>query len=185
MDVENTSIPDVKLVKPKIFGDHRGYFLETFHRDRYFDAGIQAEFVQDNLSKSNYGVLRGLHLQHPRSQGKLVSVIRGEVFDVAVDIRIGSPTFGKWVGVYLNETNKHQLWVPRGFAHGFVVTSDEAVFSYKCDEFYAPEHELSIKWDDPEIGIQWPVSEPKLSNKDQDGTPLKELNDNDLPKYQG
>ena len=181
MRVVDTKIPEVKLIEPQVFGDNRGFFLETYNKERYHKAGISSQFVQDNMSKSSYGVLRGLHLQHPRSQGKLVSVVCGEVFDVAVDVRIGSPTFGKWVGYYLNEENKRQLWVPRGFAHGFVVTSKTAIFSYKCDELYAPEFEKSIQWNDPNIGVEWPVTNPSLSNKDLNGTLLQSLNDKDLP----
>lgn len=172
MEFISTSLPGVTLVKPRVFGDERGYFLETFHSKKYAESGIHNEFLQDNLSKSEYGVLRGLHLQNPNSQGKLVSVIEGEVFDVAVDVRVGSPYFGKWVGATLSGENKHQLWVPPGFAHGFVVTSETAIFHYKCTDWYSPEHELSILWNDPEIGIEWPIQEPKLSPKDAHASTL-------------
>lgn len=184
MKVIDTRIPEVKLVEPKVFGDHRGYFLETYNKARYQEAGINTQFVQDNLSKSSLGVLRGLHLQNPKSQGKLVSVVVGEVFDVAVDVRAGSPTFGRWVGYALNEDNKRQLWIPRGFAHGFVVTSTTAVFSYKCDELYSPENELSVLWNDPDIGIDWPVAEPSLSDKDRGGRLLKDIDSSELPFYE-
>lgn len=183
MEVISLEIPEVKLIKPKIYGDTRGFFLETYQKQRYLEAGIPNDFVQDNLSKSAKGVLRGLHIQNPKSQGKLVSVIAGEVFDVAVDVRIGSPTFGQSIGYYLNEENKCQLWVPRGFAHGFVVTSDEAIFSYKCDEYYAPEHEVSLAWNDKSLGIQWPCDNPLLSSKDQTGIALKDFDDKQLPHY--
>ncbi len=183
MQIVDTALSEVKLIKPKIFGDHRGFFLETYQKERYITAGIQAEFVQDNLSRSQYGVLRGLHLQNPQAQGKLVSVVVGEVFDVAVDVRINSPTFGQWVGYPLTEENKHQLWIPAGFAHGFVVTSPDAIFSYKVDEFYAPQHEISILWNDPDIGIQWPVKDPKLSSKDADAKPLKDIDPDFLMRF--
>lgn len=184
MKIIETDIPDVKLVEPKVFGDHRGFFMESYNADRYREAGINATFVQDNISKSSKGVLRGLHLQNPKSQGKLVSVLEGEVFDVAVDVRAGSPTFGKWVGYLLNDENRRQLWVPRGFAHGFVVTSETATFTYKCDELYAPENEMSVLWNDPDIGIQWPLENPTLSDKDRVGRKLMEFNDTELPSYE-
>jgi dTDP-4-dehydrorhamnose 3,5-epimerase len=154
------------LVQPQFHADARGYFTETFHAERYAQAGIPGPFVQDNLSFSQQGVLRGLHYQWPGPQGKLVYVLQGEVFDVAVDIRRGSPSFGRWVGVTLSAENHHQLWIPPGFAHGFCVTSDTALVAYKCTEYYAPENEHSIRWDDADIGIAWPVSAPLLSGKD-------------------
>ena len=164
-------IPDVVRVEPKIFGDERGFFFESFNHRQFEDAiGRSVQFVQDNHSRSVKGVLRGLHYQLHRAQGKLVRVVHGEVFDVAVDIRRSSPTFGKWVGSYLSAENKHQLWVPEGFAHGFVVLSDSAEFLYKTTDYYAPEHERCISWNDPAIGIDWPLKgEPALSGKDRQG----------------
>ena len=164
-------IPDVVRFEPKVFGDDRGFFFESFNH-RQFEAAIgrSVQFVQDNHSRSVKGVLRGLHYQLHRAQGKLVRVVHGEVFDVAVDIRRSSPTFGKWVGSYLSAENKHQLWVPEGFAHGFVVLSDSAEFLYKTTDYYAPEHERCISWNDPAIGIDWPLKgEPALSGKDRQG----------------
>ena len=184
MNIIETAIPEVKLVEPKVFGDHRGLFMESYNQERYENAGIKAKFLQDNISKSSKGVLRGLHLQNPKSQGKLVSVLEGEVFDVAVDVRVGSPTFGKWVGYLLNDENRRQLWVPRGFAHGFVVTSETATFTYKCDELYAPEHEMSVLWNDPKIGVEWPIENPTLSEKDIKGKPLYDFDDKELPNYE-
>ena len=166
MIVKPTSLEDVLLVEPVRHGDARGYFQETYQEDRYRAAGINCRFVQDNLSFSERGVLRGLHLQHPKGQDKLVSVMQGEVFDVAVDVRYGSPTFGEWVGERLSAENGRQLFVPKGFAHGYCVTSDTALFAYKCSEIYAPDCEVSIRWDDPDIGIDWPVTEPILSARD-------------------
>ena len=166
MDVVVTPIVGVLLIKPKVWGDARGYFVETWQKDRYAAAGINWPFVQDNHSKSSYGILRGLHYQKTRPQGKLVSVSLGSVFDVAVDIRQNSPTFGSWYGVELTQENQWQLWIEPGLAHGFVVTSPFAHFHYKCTDFYCPEDEGSIRWNDPAIGITWPVSEPILSEKD-------------------
>jgi len=168
MNVIETAIPDVKIIEPKVFGDERGFFFESFNGKRFNQAvGRPVEFVQDNHSKSCKGVLRGLHYQIQQPQGKLVRVIAGEVFDVAVDIRKSSPTFGQWVGVVLSADNKKQLWVPEGFAHGFVTLSDTAEFLYKTTDYYAPEFERSIIWDDPTIGIQWPIhGAPSLSGKD-------------------
>ncbi|WP_231758091.1 dTDP-4-dehydrorhamnose 3,5-epimerase [Microbulbifer elongatus] len=177
MKVIETRIPDVKILEPKVFGDERGFFLETFRQDFFDRACAERTFVQDNHSKSSQGILRGLHYQTESTQGKLVRVTAGEVFDVAVDLRRSSPTFGQWVGVLLNEENKRQLWVPEGFAHGFYVTSESAEFVYKCTDYYAPEHEHSIRWDDPEIGIDWPLvngEPPKLSAKDAEGKLLKD-----------
>lgn len=164
-------IPDVVRFEPKVFGDDRGFFFESFNHRQFEDAiGRSVQFVQDNHSRSVKGVLRGLHYQLHRAQGKLVRVVHGEVFDVAVDIRRSSPTFGKWVGSYLSAENKHQLWVPEGFAHGFVVLSDSAEFLYKTTDYYAPEHERCISWNDPDIGIDWPLKgEPALSGKDRQG----------------
>lgn len=171
MNVVETALPGVLLIEPKVFADARGFFLETFSAQRYVERGI-GPFVHDNWSRSRKGILRGLHLQHPRAQGKLVMVTRGSVFDVAVDVREGSPHFGQWVGFELSETNKRQLWIPPGFAHGFCVTSDECDFLYKCTETYAPENERSVLWNDPAIGITWPITQPLLSKKDETALPL-------------
>lgn len=167
MKVTESPLPGVLIIDVKVFGDARGFFCETFHAARYKElCGIDAPFVQDNLSRSVRGTLRGLHFQEPDAQGKLVYVLRGSVFDVAVDVRRGSPHFGRWFGVELSEENKRQLWVPPGFAHGFCVTSDVADFAYKCTALYAPHHERSVAWNDPAIGVAWPVAEPILSPKD-------------------
>jgi dTDP-4-dehydrorhamnose 3,5-epimerase len=182
MNVENLAIPEVKLIKPRRFKDDRGFFEQTYQKKQYAAAGITAEFVQDNRSRSQKGVLRGLHYQLKNSQAKLVSVIRGAVFDVAVDIRKGSPTFGQWVGAELSEENGHQLFVPKGFAHGFLVLSDEVDFVYKCDDYYTQGDEYGLRWDDPAIGIEWPELEIAflLSGKDQQAPLLAELPDADL-----
>lgn len=169
MKLIDTTIPDVKIIEPTVFGDERGFFMETWNQKEFEDkvTGKPTAFVQDNHSKSKKGILRGLHYQTENTQGKLVRVVTGEVFDVAVDIRKDSSTFGQWVGVYLSAENKRQLWVPEGFAHGFYVTSDGAEFVYKCTDFYNPNAEVSIQWDDKDIGIEWPVLEsPCLSEKD-------------------
>lgn len=167
MRVVETKLLDVFIVEPTVFGDHRGFFYETWQKNRYEEAGIKGPFVQDNVSFSRKGVLRGLHYQQPHCQGKLVSVLQGEVFDVAVDIRAGSPQFGQWTGVVLSGENHRQLWIPEGFAHGFCVLSDTAYFSYKCTDVYSPACEGGIRWDDPDIGIEWPLQEVALSDKDQ------------------
>jgi dTDP-4-dehydrorhamnose 3,5-epimerase len=176
MSIQATSIPDVLIIEPKVFGDERGFFYESFNARTFAEqTGITAQFVQDNHSKSVKGVLRGLHYQIQQAQGKLVRVVAGEVFDVAVDIRKHSPTFGKWVGVLLSAENKRQMWIPQGFAHGFLVTSESAEFLYKTTDYYAPEFERSIIWNDPAIGIQWPIAnEPTLSNKDKVAPLLKD-----------
>jgi dTDP-4-dehydrorhamnose 3,5-epimerase len=174
MNVLKTELPDVLLIEPKVFGDARGFFYESFQAARYTQAGITGPFVQDNHSRSVKGTLRGLHFQEPRSQGKLVQVLRGTVYDVAVDVRRGSPTFGRWVGVELSEAQPRQLWIPPGFAHGFCVLSESADFFYKCTEFYAPEAERSIAWNDPQIGIRWPMTDPILSAKDRDAPRLED-----------
>lgn len=167
MELIKTTIDGVLLVKPKIFGDARGYFVETWQKERYEDCGIALPFVQDNHSESSKGILRGLHFQKKHPQGKLVMVSYGEVFDVAVDIRENSPTFGKWYGAILNQENQNQLWIPPGLAHGFVVLSDFAHFHYKCTDYYHPNDEGSIRWNDPDLGIDWPIDfEPVLSDKD-------------------
>ncbi|HAT3731435.1 TPA: dTDP-4-dehydrorhamnose 3,5-epimerase [Serratia marcescens] len=176
MKVIDTQVAGVKLIEPKVFGDRRGFFMETFQKSRYQDLlGIDDEFVQDNHSRSARGVLRGLHFQTVKPQGKLVRVVRGEVYDVVVDIRPSSPTFKKWVGVHLSEDNHNQLWVPPGLAHGFVVLSDIADFEYKCTEYYHPAHEACLLWNDPEVGIEWPIDNPILSEKDKLGKSLREL----------
>jgi dTDP-4-dehydrorhamnose 3,5-epimerase len=175
MQVRPTGIPDVLVVEPKVFGDARGFFYESFNR-RALEAAVgrPLEFVQDNHSKSARGVLRGLHYQLPKPQGKLVRVVRGEVFDVAVDLRRGSPTFRRWVGETLSAENKRQLWIPEGFAHGFLVLSDEAEFLYKTTDYWHPEHERCVRWDDPELAIDWPLGgvAPIVSAKDAKGSSL-------------
>ena len=181
MNVIATDLPEVLVIEPKLFGDERGFFLETYQLARYSACGITRPFVQDNMSRSSYGVLRGLHLQNPMTQGKLVSALRGRVLDVAVDVRLGSPNFGRHVAVELSEENRRQLWVPRGFAHGFVVLSDTADFFYKCDELYSPRDEITVRWDDPAIGIRWGVESPSLSAKDATAPLLSEVNN--LPVY--
>lgn len=176
MKVTPTAIPDVHIIEPKVFGDARGFFYESFNQKAFNEAiGQDVNFVQDNHSRSAKGVLRGLHYQIQQPQGKLVCVVRGTVFDVAVDIRKGSPTFGKWVGVELSEDNHKQLWVPPGFAHGFIALSDVADVLYKTTDYYALQHERCIAWNDPAIGIQWPLmAEPSLSAKDQQGLALSD-----------
>ncbi|MDX5627797.1 MULTISPECIES: dTDP-4-dehydrorhamnose 3,5-epimerase [unclassified Brenneria] len=176
MQVKDTRIEGVKIIQPKVFGDARGFFLETFEKRRYQEMlNIDLDFVQDNHSRSSKGVLRGLHFQRSNPQGKLVRVVRGEVFDVAVDIRPGSPTYGAWEGVILSEENKTQFWIPPGLAHGFVVLSDVADFEYKCTDYYNPANEGCLLWNDPDVGIEWPVIEPLLSEKDKLGKRFKEL----------
>ena len=185
MKVTPQRIPDLLLIEPQVFGDERGFFKETFHAARYAEIGIREPFVQDNLSRSKQGILRGMHLQHPHAQGKLVSVVEGAVFDVAIDVRVGSPTFGQWVGVELSAANHRQLYVPPGFAHGFCVTSESVLFSYKCTDVYHPECELGIAYSDPEIGIAWPVREPLVSAKDAVYPRLSEIDKSKLPRYAG
>ncbi|MGI2104697.1 dTDP-4-dehydrorhamnose 3,5-epimerase [Shewanella frigidimarina] len=179
MKVIDTTIPDVKIIEPAVYGDERGFFMETWNQQKFEElvTGKPTSFVQDNHSKSKQGILRGLHYQTENTQGKLVRVVSGEVFDVAVDIRKDSTTFGQWVGVYLSAENKRQLWVPEGFAHGFYVTSDEAEFVYKCTDYYNPDAEYCIIWNDEEIKIKWPISGigmPHLSQKDGQATRLKD-----------
>jgi len=171
MNIIPTALPDVLIIEPQVFGDERGFFFESFNERKFRElTGITLPFVQDNHSKSARGVLRGLHYQVQQAQGKLVRVVAGTVYDVAVDLRRSSPNFGKWVGVELSAENKRQLWVPPGFGHGFVVTSDSAEFLYKTTDYYAPEYERSILWNDPALGIDWPVDgEPSLSGKDKAG----------------
>lgn len=175
MKVIETKLPGVLIIEPKAFGDHRGFFLETFQVERYREHGIDLPFVQDNHSRSARGVLRGLHFQRKRPQGKLVSVSRGAVYDVAVDIDPQSATCGQFVGVELNDENHRQLWVPPGYAHGFCVLSEVADFQYKCTDYYQPEDEGGLLWNDPDVGIPWPVAEPQLSAKDQLNPRLRDL----------
>ena len=175
MNVLTCNISGLLIIEPKVFGDARGFFLETWNLLRYREAGIGEEFVQDNVSFSRRGILRGLHCQNPKPQGKLLEVLQGEVFDVAVDIRRSSPTFGKWHGLVLSGENKRQFYVPPGFAHGFAVLSETALFHYKCTEFYSPKDEMAIRWDDPDIGIKWPLKEPLLSERDAKALRLCEV----------
>jgi dTDP-4-dehydrorhamnose 3,5-epimerase len=181
-----TKLQDCVIIEPSVFGDERGFFLESFQEKRYSEqAGIHLRFVQDNHSRSSKGVLRGLHFQKNRPQGKLVRVVRGEVYDVAVDIRSDSATFGEWEGVILSEKNKTQFWIPPGFAHGFVVLSDTADFEYKCTEYYDPSDEGSIRWDDPDLNISWPVEDPVLSTKDRQAEKLKDIKFFSSPSAEG
>jgi len=175
MNVIAVELRGLLIIEPKVFGDARGFFMETWNDRRYREAGLDARFVQDNLSFSRRGALRGLHFQNPAPQGKLVSVLEGEVFDVAVDLRRSSPTFGKWHGLTLSSENKRQFFVPPGFAHGFAVMSDKALFHYKCTELYSPGNELTIRWDDPDVGIRWPLQNPTLSEKDARGLRLRDV----------
>jgi dTDP-4-dehydrorhamnose 3,5-epimerase len=180
--VTETGLPGLLLVEPRVFGDERGFFLETWHAERYGKAGVEAAFVQGNRSRSARGVLRGLHYQLGRPQGKLVEVVRGEVFDVAVDIRRGSPTFGEWRGFTLSDGNHLQLYIPEGFAHGFCVLSETADFAYLCTDYYAPEEERGIRWDDPDLAIIWPEGAPTVSEKDRAYPFLKDM-EADLPLF--
>jgi len=181
-----TEIDGVYIIEPKVFGDNRGYFMETYNKEHFAEAGLNMTFVQDNESKSSKGVLRGLHFQRKHSQGKLVRVTKGEVFDVAVDLRTGSKTYGKWEGVILSEENKKQFYIPEGFAHGFLVLSDEAVFNYKCTNFYSPEYDGGVMWNDPDINIEWPMDLTEnilLSEKDKKHPNLKELDLREYPDF--
>lgn len=175
MRIEQQSLPGVLTIEPDRYGDARGFFQETWHTRRYAEIGVDASFVQDNISFSAGNVVRGLHLQNPNPQGKLIWVLQGDVFDVAVDLRRGSPTFARWTAVVLTSENRRQLWIPAGFAHGFCVLSETALFAYKCTDFYAPENELTVRWNDPAIGIDWPVSDPVLSERDAAAPPLAAL----------
>ncbi|QDU39253.1 dTDP-4-dehydrorhamnose 3,5-epimerase [Maioricimonas rarisocia] len=176
MEFHRTELPDVVLIEPTIYRDDRGFFMETFHQQRFADGGIDASFVQDNLSRSTRGTVRGLHFQIEQAQGKLVHVMLGEIFDVAVDLRRSSPTFGRWVGMMLSDENRRAVYIPPGFAHGFCVTSERADVFYKCTDFYAPQHERTLLWNDPQIGIDWPLTgDPILSGKDRQGQPLSEV----------
>lgn len=183
--IEETNIPGVLIIHPDLFGDSRGYFLETWNQQRYAEVGLNINFVQDNLSYSQQGVLRGLHFQNPDAQGKLVYVIDGEVFDVAIDIRVGSPTFGEWVGNILSGRNKRQVYIPEGFAHGFCVLSETALFTYKCTDVYSPSNENGILWNDPDLAITWPLAKPILSNKDKQYSRLRDIDTKKLPSYGG
>ncbi len=183
MDVLPTRLPGVVVVQPRVFGDDRGFFQEIYHSDRYEQHGLPAAMVQDNLSRSRKGVLRGLHYQHPRPQGKLVYVLEGAIWDVAVDIRTGSPTRGQWVGECLSAENHRQLYIPEGFAHGFVVLSDTALVAYKCTEKYYPEFDAGIRFDDPALAIEWPVDTPLLSGKDAAAPLLADVPANRLPQF--
>ncbi len=174
MKFSPTTLPGVLLIEPRVHGDHRGFFMETFRRDLCDQAGIPL-LVQDNHSRSGKNTLRGLHFQHPYGQGKLIRVVEGAVYDVLVDVRAGSPTFGKWEGHELSGENKRQLWIPPGFAHGFCVLSERVDFLYKCSDYYHPETEMTLLWNDPDVGVQWPVSDPILSDKDSAGIPLRDL----------
>jgi dTDP-4-dehydrorhamnose 3,5-epimerase len=176
-----TPLPGVLLLEPDVFTDDRGFFMETYHEARFREAGIAAPFVQDNHSRSARGVLRGLHYQEPNPQGKLVRCTRGALFDVAVDIREGSPAFGRWFGTELSEANRLMLWIPPGFAHGFCALADDSDLVYKCTALYAREHDRSILWNDPGIGIRWPIAEPRLSSKDAAAPPLRAAAP--LPRY--
>ena len=181
MKVHPTKLDGVLVIEPQVFGDPRGFFMETYQQTRYMQANIGVNFVQDNVSSSVRHTLRGLHFQHPHDQDKLVYVLQGEIFDVAVDIRRGSPTFGGWVGEILSEENHRQLFIPRGFAHGFCVLSRTALFCYKCSDYYAPGDEGGIIWNDPDLGIAWPVEDPILSPRDKAYSRLKDISPDRLP----
>jgi dTDP-4-dehydrorhamnose 3,5-epimerase len=186
MKVTETPLAGVLAIEPDVFADPRGFFFESWSAKKYAELGLPQAFVQDNVSRSARGILRGLHLQSPPfGQGKLVYVLEGEVFDVAVDARLGSPTFGKWTGSVLSAENHRQLYVPPGFAHGFCVLSESALFAYKCTEYYAPAAELSVLWNDPQIGIDWPLREPMLSKKDAAGIPLAQVPHDRLARFEG
>ena len=179
-----TDLPGCVVIEPRVFGDNRGFFYESFNMDRLAEHGVTPTFVQGNVSKSSRGVLRGLHYQWPKPQGKFVTVLQGEVWDVAVDIRAGSPTFGRWTGVVLNEENRRHFWIPEGFAHGFVVLSETALFSYLCTATYDPSADAAVRWDDPSLAIDWPVSSPLLSAKDSAAPLLAEVAADRLPRFE-
>lgn len=183
MKLIQTDLPGCVVIEPAVFGDARGFFYETWNAERFGAEGLPTRFVQSNVSSSSRGVLRGLHYQWPRPQGKLVTVLEGEVFDVAVDIRCGSPTFGRWAGVLLSTENKRQFWIPEGFAHGFAVLSERALFSYLCTEVYVPQADAGVRWNDPGIGVDWPVTEPTLSAKDTASPFLADIPAERLPVY--
>jgi dTDP-4-dehydrorhamnose 3,5-epimerase len=183
MEIHSTKFNEVVVISPRVFRDPRGYFFETFQAERYKEIGIACDFVQDNLSYSKKHALRGMHYQHPHGQAKLISVVRGEVLDVVVDVRKGSPTFGQWESVVLSAENHRQLFVPQGFAHGFCVLSEDVLFTYKCSDYYAPDAEHGIDWDDPDIGIKWPIEKPLLSEKDAGYPRLRDVDEKDLPSF--
>ncbi|WP_458071329.1 dTDP-4-dehydrorhamnose 3,5-epimerase [Rhodanobacter sp. BL-MT-08] len=183
MKVIETTLPGALILEPQVFGDSRGFFYESYHQARYRDAGITGDFVQTNVSRSAKSVLRGLHYQWPKPQGKLVSVLEGEVYDVAVDIRRGSPNFGQWVGVMLTADNHRHFWIPEGFAHGFCVLSEFATFTYQCTALYDASADAGVRWNDAEIGIDWPLSEPLLSDKDRKTPLLKDIATDRLPIF--
>ncbi len=183
MKLIETDLPGCLLIEPKVFGDARGFFYESYNVEKYKSAGLDLRFVQTNVSRSAHGVLRGLHYQWPNPQGKLVSVLEGEVYDVAVDIRHGSPTFGRWAAAVLSATNKRHFWIPEGFAHGFAVISDHATFSYQCTALYDAAAEASVRWNDADIAIDWPLSAPQLSDKDAQAPFLREVARERLPSY--
>ena len=184
MKVFDTFLKGVRIIEPDVFGDSRGYFMETYHQERYMEFGLERNFAQDNLSYSRRGTLRGLHYQLPHAQAKLVQVIMGEVFDVMVDIRRGSPTFGQWHGEDLSQMNKRQVYIPEGFAHGFCVISEMALVMYKCSDFYSPDCEGGIHWSDRDLGIDWPAKEPIVSTKDSRYPSLKDLPPERMPIYE-
>ena len=184
MNIREMGLPGVLLIEPEVFGDPRGYFMETFHARRYRDAGIGETFVQDNLSQSGAGILRGLHFQHPHGQGKLAQVLQGMAYDVVVDVRAGSPTFGRWVAETLSADNMLQIYAPPGFAHGFCAVQAPVLFTYKVTEFYAPADEVSVLWNDPDLAIPWPVAEPVLNDKDKNAPRLRDIPAVRLPAYE-
>ncbi|HEY1602691.1 MAG TPA: dTDP-4-dehydrorhamnose 3,5-epimerase [Pirellulales bacterium] len=183
MKITETDLPGVRIIEPRVFRDERGYFLETWSQARYQEAGLPENMLQDNLSWSRRGVLRGLHFQHPSSQGKLVQVLAGQIFDVVVDVRLGSPHFGRWIGVDLSLENNRQLYIPEGFAHGFCVVSATALVTYKCSEVYRPDCEVGVAWNDPRIGVRWPIASPIISPKDAALHNLHDLTADLLPQY--
>ena len=185
MNFKETKIQGVLILEPDVFKDKRGYFLETWNKERYEKNGIPYSFVQDNISFSKKGILRGLHFQYPQPQGKLIQVLSGKVIDIAADIRIGSPTYGKWHSEILSDTNHKQMFVPSGFAHGYCVMSESAIFSYKCTDFYNPATEHGIIWNDPDLNIDWQIEEPVLSPKDAKYPRLKDLSPDELPRFKG
>lgn len=183
MKVSPTRLPSVLLIEPRRFADERGYLMEAYHQERYAAVGIDLPFVQDNVSRSTRGVLRGMHFQQPHAQGKLIQVLAGSVFDVAVDIRVGSPDFGRWTGATLTAENHHQLYIPPGFAHGFVVLSDEAIVHYKCTALFHPASERALRWDDPRLAIEWPVTDVSVSPKDRAAPTLADFPADQLPRF--
>jgi dTDP-4-dehydrorhamnose 3,5-epimerase len=185
LKVLESSLDGVCIIEPAVYGDARGFFTETYNMERYRAAGLGQPFVQDNLSFSVRGTLRGLHYQHPHDQAKLVMAVKGEIFDVAVDIRWGSPRFGQWVGIRISEDNKRQVFIPEGFAHGFCVLSETAIVTYKCSDLYHPGSEGGLLWNDPDLGIDWPVEDPLISDKDRRNAYLKDLQAERLPAYKG